>query len=139
MRHVRVVVGALVIAVVVLVLATGPPPSIVYLGGLYLALPIGFAAAVVTLRRYSPPKAALAGALITFGTIAAVYLPLIFAIAILGGYDSGPDCDGFCTTTTSGLIIALLLLVVSAVPAAIAGGIISAIASLVGVRPARDA
>ncbi len=111
--------------------------SVVYLGGLYGALPIGLAVALVIWRRYSPPRAAVAGALVTFGAIGLVIVPLIVLIALSGGYASGEHCDGFCTTSTGGFILALFFLFVSAVPVAIAGGIVSAVASFAFARPAQ--
>ena len=121
--------GALIIGGVLLGLAPQRP-----LGMMFLVLPIGLAVAFVVMRRYAPSKAVVVGAVVAVGSTVLVVLPAIFVTMLSGDFASGPNCDGFCTTNTSGFVLALFLLVVSAIPVAIAAGIISAIASLVGVR-----
>lgn len=105
---------------------------------LYLGAPTGLAAALVVARKYPPLKAASVGALVTLGIVLLFVLPGIVVKWLSGDWASGPYCDGFCMTNTGGFIFALFVLMAVAVPAAVAGGFISAIASIAGVRPARD-
>ncbi len=130
----RILIGALVVLGLLLSLVGVNPIALLWLG-----LPIGLFVALATARQYSPPKAALVGALGTLGIILVVVLPRIVVKWLSGEWDTGEYCDGFCMTNTEGFIFALFIVTMVAVPAAIAGGIMSAIASFVGVRPARDA
>jgi hypothetical protein len=130
---VRIAVGALIIAGLLLALVSVHPVFLLWLG-----LPMVLAVALVIARKFSPPKATLVGALVTLGIILLVVLPGIVVKWLSGDWASGEYCDGFCMTNTEGFIFALFILTMVAVPAAIAGGIISAIASFVGVRPANS-
>jgi hypothetical protein len=103
-------------------------------GLLYAGAPIALAVALVVARRYSFLKAAVAGALVTGGVILVFVLPGLTYKWLAGDWASGPDCDGFCMSNDGGFVFALFILAVIAVPLAVAGGIISAVASLAGTR-----
>jgi len=136
---VKVIVGALIFAGVLLGAFVTTPLHIGWAGLVYLGLPVGLATAFVVHRRFAPAKAALAGGLVAGGVIFAVFVPALLIGFLLGDLASDEDCDGFCHSNTGGLIFGLFVLPFSAVPVAIVGGIISAIASFVGVRPTREA
>ncbi len=130
----RVLIGGLIIAGVLLAFVSVHPAFLLWLG-----LPLVLAVALVIARRHPPIEAAFVGALVAFGLILLVALPTIILKWLSGDWASGDYCDGFCMTNTGGFIFALSLLMFVAVPSAIAGGIMSAIASFVGVRPAHNA
>ena len=73
------------------------------------------------------------------GVILAIIVPALVAAFLLGDLESDLDCDAFCHTNTGGLIFGLITMPRWTVPVAVAGGVVSAIASHIGVRPARAA
>ncbi len=129
----RVMIGGLITAGALLALVSVHPVFLLWLG-----LPLVLAVALVIARRRSPIEAAFVGGFVTFGLILLVALPTIVLRWLVGDWASGEPCDGFCMTNTEGFIFASFILMVVAVSAALAGGIMSAIASLVGVRPANS-
>jgi hypothetical protein len=135
----RIVLGALIIAGALLGAFVGTPLNIAWAGLIYLGLPVGLALVFVVSRRYRPSKAALLGGLTAAGVIIAVIYPALFVSFLLGDLATDADCDGFCHGNAAGLILGLLLMPLWTVPVAITGGIVSAVASYVGVRPARTA
>ena len=92
------------------------------------------AVVLVLVRRHSPWLAIFTGALTTFGITVLVGLAVIVATALSGGFDPGENCDEICSTG-EWLQIAVIVLLFVAVPTAVIGGFISALASLVLVRP----
>jgi len=105
-----------------------------------LLVPVAIAAAVVVARRHPPIVALATGAAATFGVILLFAVPMIAYLAASGDLDTrGPDCDGFCTNTAGGVILMTFILMYFAIPTAIAGGVISMIASVVAGRAPRSA
>lgn len=96
---------------------------------LYALVPIGLAAGLVVLRGHPPLLAVVTGSLATFAFIVIMRLPVILIIAASNGFDTGDYCDGFCMSNEEGFIVAVILMVILAIPIAIAGGIVSAVAS----------
>ena len=119
----RIVLLALVIVGVVLAL------SLSYLF-LYLLVPISLAVGLVVVRRNSPRRAVLTGALATFCIIFLVGLP-IFAMKVLSGDFNSEDLTG-----SERFVVALILLLIIAATTAVVGGLISALVSHTFVRPA---
>lgn len=99
--------------------------------GLWLAVPLALAVAVVTARHTRPLKAVFQGAAVTFGIIVGVVFPQLVIRAIQGGFDNTDYCDGFCFTNGEGFLFATYIMLFIAIPTAITGGIVSLIASLV--------
>jgi hypothetical protein len=135
----RIVIAALVVAGVLLGAFVATPLHIAWAALIYLGLPVGLAVGFVILRRYRPSKAALVGALVAGGVIFAIIVPALAVSFLLGHLASDPDCDGFCHSNAGGLLFGLFILPFFAVPVAIAGGVVAAVASYVGIRPARTA
>jgi hypothetical protein len=100
----------------------------------YLGPPMGVAMAFVVMRRYAPMEAFMAGSLIAMRAFVLFVLPAIFVSFLSGDLASDESCDAVCATNTGGFFLAVLLLTVSAPLLAVAGGIMSAIASLIIVR-----
>jgi hypothetical protein len=125
----RFALAAVTVAIILVVLA-----EIGWWFGTML-VPIGVGIAVAVARRNDPLTALFTGGLVTLGVIALVLVPMIAYAAVSGQLDTrGPDCDGFCTSTSGGVILMTVIAAVIAVPTAIAGGVISMIASFVAGR-----
>ncbi|HEY5639249.1 MAG TPA: hypothetical protein VIW01_04305 [Dehalococcoidia bacterium] len=127
----RIVAAVIIVGVMLLA-----PAMVLIYPYAYVAIPVCLAAGFVVLRRHSPGLALLTGALATVGIMVAAVLPFMALIALMGEYDAGENCDGFCTTNEGGFVIAVLILMVVAFPAAVIGGIVSALASVVFARSA---
>ena len=97
-----------------------------------LAVPIFLAVGFVVLRRHSPGRALMAGALLAFGIVVSVGLSFTFVMALLGEFD---DCEGFCVTNSEQFARVAILLVIVAAPIAAVGGLVSALASYTLLRP----
>ena len=140
----RIVAGALIIAGVLLGLfEVNPegPLEAVYVLGVFVGLPAGLAVALILIRRYRPSRAAKAGARVAVFAHGLILIPLFVVAFLLGDLATDDDdyCEILCFTNTGGLLWALFWLPFTAGAVGIAGGITSAIASRVGVRPASSA
>ena len=100
-----------------------------------LAVPIFLAVGFVVLRRHSPGRALMAGALVAFGIVVSVGLTLVLVAVSLGELD---NCDGdgrLCVTNSEQFARVAILLVIVAAPIAAVGGLVSTLASYTLLRP----
>jgi hypothetical protein len=129
----------LLIATVVLIVLATLMAGFTGFYGLWLAVPVGLAVAVVVARHRQPVQGAALGAALTFSVIVAVVVPQLVVKAIAGGFDNTDYCDGFCFTNGEGFLFASYIMLFIALPAALAGGLISLVASVVSARLAPGA
>ncbi|MCH8051977.1 MAG: hypothetical protein IIC86_08175 [Chloroflexi bacterium] len=127
----RIVAAITMVAMLFVVSAVTQP----YLPFYYLAGPIFLAVGFVVLRRHSPGRALITGALVTFGIVVSVGLSFTLVAVSLGEFD---NCDGLCVTNSEEFVIATILLLIVAAPIAVVGGLVSALASYTLVRPAHS-
>ncbi len=99
-----------------------------------LAVPIFLAVGFVVLRRHSPGRALMAGALVAFGIVVSVGLTFTLVAVSLGELDNC-DGDGLCVTNSEQFARVAILLVIVAAPIAAVGGLVSALASYTLLRP----
>jgi hypothetical protein len=99
--------------------------------GLWLAVPVALAVAIVAARRMRPLKATFVGAAVTFAVVVAAIFPQLLIRGIQGGFDNTDYCDGFCFTNSEGFLFATYIMLFIAIPTGIVGGIIALITSLV--------
>jgi hypothetical protein len=97
-----------------------------------LAVPIFLAVGFVVLRRHSPGRALIAGALVAYGIVVSVGLSYTLVLVSLGELD---NCDGLCVTNAKEFVNVAILLMIVAAPIAAVGGLVSALASHTLVRP----
>jgi len=125
---------ALIVAGVLLGLFADSPLG--FVGALvYLGPPIGLAVAFVVTRKYAPMPAFVAGSLVAVGAFTLIILSAVFVMFLSGNLAAEQNSDGLGATNVERFFLALFVLAITSPFLAFAGGIVSAIASLVGVRP----
>ena len=95
------------------------------------------AAVLAVSRRRSPWQALIGGALTTYAVTVLIGFAALVVWTLFGGvFIDDPDCDWTCTITAGDVFVfAVFLLVILALPIAVVGGIISALTSVMFVRP----
>lgn len=106
-----------------------------------LVVPFAPAVALALVRRYSPARAFGIGALASYSIVVLIALPFMVVKALWSSYGQpGPDrlCWG-CADNAAEIPGAAIYILLFTLPIGVAGGIVSAIASLALVRKTESA